>query len=174
MHPRRRAAAQAAPPATRTGEPDVNRRRVCWSRWSPIHVRRARRRVAERRRAQQRRRLPRVPHQRQQLASEEARRVALAGAAVHREVRREQDEVGVLRRRHAPRVRHERALHPQLRAKLVREPVVRRVLRRQVRVRRVRVSPLQVYLGRPPVAYGGSFLARLLMLNTKRRWIWGF
>ena len=33
---------------------------------------------------------------------------------------------------------------------------------------------VQFYLGRPPVRYGASFLARVLMLNTKRRWIWGF
>ena len=28
--------------------------------------------------------------------------------------------------------------------------------------------------GGPAVAYGGSFLARVLMLNTKRGCIWGF
>ena len=41
-------------------------------------------------------------------------------------------------------------------------------------IRKDRPQLLQVYLERSPVAYGTSFLARVLMLNSKRRWFWGF
>ena len=47
-------------------------------------------------------------------------------------------------------------------------------LRRRPSSFRVCVSgELQVYLGRPAVAYGGSFLTRVLILNTKRVCIGG-
>ena len=39
---------------------------------------------------------------------------------------------------------------------------------------KIRYFIVQVYSAKLLVAYGGSFLARVLMLSTKRRWIWGF